>query len=323
MITSPSDVQISGDEVREAADYDGLEMMLMKPSTSHDLGFQNQLVKKLPQLDDAQFQLWADLLKARTGMRLPDNRRSFLATNLGIRMRELEIYEYQTYYDFITSGLGGTVEWERLLHHLTVHETRFLRQESVLSLISDAYLPQKAADCGDKPLDIHVWSVGCSTGEEPYSVAMAIDDYMQRIGCNYYMGVTASDISRDAIAIGREGIYSAQRIKDIDPHWRRQYFDEVEVGTFQVRQSLRSRVCFNQLNILDMGKAPIGQMDIIVCQNLLIYFDREQRIQIANTLAEKLLPGGLLILGVGELVRWEHPQLKRYPYANTLAYQRV
>jgi chemotaxis methyl-accepting protein methylase len=274
-------------------------------------------------MDDVQFQLWADLLMTRTGMRLPDNRRSFLATNLGIRMRELDIYDYQSYYDYITSGHGGTVEWERLMHHLTVHETRFLRQESVLSLISDAYLPQKVKECGAKPLDIHIWSVGCSTGEEPYSVAMAVDDYMQRNDCNYYMGVLASDISRDAIAKGREGIYSVQRIKDIDPHWRRQYFAKTAEGAFQVKQSLRSRVCFNQLNILDVGKAPIGQMDIIICLNLLIYFDREQRVQIANTLADKLLPGGLLILGVGELVRWEHPQLKRFPYANTLAYQRV
>lgn len=303
--------------------HNGPDTTLMKPGMNHQPGLENQLLKKFPPMDDLQFQQWVELLRSRTGMRLPDNRRSFLATNLGIRMRELDIFDYQGYYDYITSGLGGTVEWEHLLHHLTVHETRFLRQESVLSLIRDAYLPQKVKECGDKTPDIHVWSVGCSTGEEPYSIAMAIDDYMQGLGRQYYLGVTASDISRDAIAIGRQGVYSAQRIKDIDPHWRRQYFDEIEIGTFQVRQSLRSRVCFNPLNILDVGKAPIGQMDIIVCQNLLIYFDREQRVQIADTLAEHLLPGGLLVLGVGELVRWEHPQLKRYPYANTLAFQRV
>lgn len=303
--------------------HNGPDTMLMKPGTHHEPGFENQLLKKLPPLEDVQFQQWSDLLMSRTGMRLPDNRRSFLATNLGIRMRELDIFDYQDYYDYIISGHGGTVEWEHLLHHLTVHETRFLRQESVLSLICNAYLPQKLKDCGDKIPDIHVWSVGCSTGEEPYSLAMAIDDTMQRAGREYYLGVTASDISRSAIAVGRQGVYNAQRIKDIDPRWRSQYFDEIEIGTFQVRQSLRSRVCFNSLNILDVGKAPIGQMDIIVCQNLLIYFDREQRIQIANTLAEHLLPNGLMILGVGELVRWEHPRLKRYPYANTLAFQRV
>jgi len=294
----------------------------MKPNMDHDPGLGNLLVKRLAKMDGEQFQQWADLLKRRTGMRLPDNRLSFLATNLGIRMRELDMVDFQDYYDYVNSGRGGVVEWDRLLHHLTVHETRFLRQESVLALIVERYLPAGAAQCDESPKTIHVWSVGCSTGEEPYSVAMAIDDHMSRLGCEYYLGVTASDISRSAVAVGRKGIYSRQQLKGVDPRWLHNYFDEIEVGKFQVGRELRKRVCFNQLNILDTGDAPIGEMDIVLCQNLLIYFDREQRIQIANTLAEHLVPGGLLVLGVGELVNWEHPQLNRYHYANTLAFQR-
>lgn len=294
----------------------------MKPNMDQDPGLRNLLVKQLPKMDSEQFQLWADLLKQRTGMRLPDNRPSFLATNLGVRMRELDMVDFQEYYDYITSGRGGAVEWDRLLHHLTVHETRFLRHESVLALIVERYLPASTAKCGTSPKTIHVWSVGCSTGEEPYSVAMAIDDHMSRLGCSYYLGITASDISRSAIATGRKGIYSKQQLRDVDPRWLHNYFDEIEVGKFQVTRELRNRVCFNQLNILDMGQAPIGKMDIVLCQNLLIYFDREQRIEIANTLADHLVPGGLLVLGVGELVNWGHPHLHRYHYANTLAFQR-
>lgn len=294
----------------------------MKPNMDHDPGLENLLVKRLPKMSGEQFQQWADLLMSRTGMRLLDNRLSFLATNLGIRMRELDMVDYQEYYDYVSSGRGGAVEWDHLLHHLTVHETRFLRQESVLALIVERYLPSSAKECGESPKTIHVWSVGCSTGEEPYSVAMAIDDHMSGLGCEYYLGITASDISRSAIATGRKGIYSKHQLRGVDPRWLHNYFDEIEVGKFQVRSELRKRVCFNQLNILDVGEAPIGKMDVVLCQNLLIYFEREQRIQIANTLADHLVPGGLLVLGVGELVNWEHPQLNRYHYANTLAFQR-
>jgi type IV pilus assembly protein PilK len=300
----------------------GLDTVLMKPNMDHDSGLGNMLIKQLPKMDSEQFQQWATLLKQRTGMRLPDNRMSFLATNLGIRMRELDLVDFQDYYDYVNTGRGGAVEWDRLLHHLTVHETRFLRHESVLALICERYLPATAEECGGQPRTIHVWSVGCSTGEEPYSVAMAIDDHMSGLGCEYYLGITASDISRSAITTGRKGIYSRQQLKDVDARWLLNYFDEIEVGKFQIGEELRKRVCFNQLNILDMGNAPIGEMDIVLCQNLLIYFDREQRIQIANTLAEHLVPGGLLILGVGELVNWTHPELSRYPYANTLAFRR-
>jgi chemotaxis protein methyltransferase CheR/type IV pilus assembly protein PilK len=293
----------------------------MKPNRAFLPDYGAPIVKQLPQMEPEQFQLWADLLKQRTGMRLPDNRISFLVTNLGMRMRELGINNYQTYYDYVQNGREGTIEWAQLVHHLTVHETRFLRQESVLALICEKYLPASKAQCGATTVTVNVWSVGCSTGEEPYSVAMAIDDHMKQLGCDYYLGITASDISRSALAHGRKGVYSRQRIKQIEPEWLDNYFEVTEDDKFRVQEHLRRRVCFNHLNILDMGAAPIGKMDIIICQNLLIYFDKEQRIEIANTLADHLLPGGLLILGVGELLGWEHPQIERFPYANTLAFQ--
>ena len=150
---------------------------------------------------------------------------------------------------------------------------------------------------------------------------MAIDDHMNQIGCEYYLGVTASDISKSALAHGRAGIYSKQQIKEIEPDWLDNYFEITEDDKFRVQSHLRKRVCFNYINILDMGKAPIGKMDIIICQNLLIYFDKKERIDIANTLADHLLPGGLLILGVGELLGWENENITRFPYANTLAFQ--
>jgi type IV pilus assembly protein PilK len=297
--------------------------VLMKAKIEYLPGFEELAVKQFPRMNREEFQQWAALLKDRTGMRLPDNRISFLVTNLGIRMRQLGISDYQSYYDFVQHGSEAMVEWDRLVHYLTVHETRFLRNESVLAMIREHYLPE-AIDEGElDPVKIDVWSVGCSTGEEPYSVAMAIDDYMNQRDGNYYLGVTASDISRDALAVGRKGIYSRKQIKEIEPDWLDKYFTITEDDNFQVQDALRKRVCFNHLNILDVGKTPIGKMNIITCQNLLIYFDKEQRIEIANTMVEHLLPGGLLILGVGELLHWDNPHVERYPHENTLAFKHV
>ncbi len=296
-------------------------MLLMKSTTEKQPGQGELFVAPLPEMEPWQFEQWTTLLKQRTGMRLPDKRTSFLVTNLGMRMRTLGIEDFQTYYDYVTEGRNGMVEWGLLMHHLTVHETRFLRHESVLAMITQHCLPTSPADCPAEPLAIDVWSVGCSTGEEPYSVAMAIDDRMCQLGAPYFLGVMASDISRAALATGRKGSYSKLQVRAIGQHWMKKYFTETNDGRFQVVEALRNQVCFNHLNILQMGDAPIGKMDIILCQNLLIYFDREERIQIANTLADHLQPGGMLILGVGELLNWEHPQMKRFPYANTLAFQ--
>jgi chemotaxis protein methyltransferase CheR/type IV pilus assembly protein PilK len=295
----------------------------MKPTIEYLPGFEELAVKRFPPMEREQFQQWAALLKDRTGMRLPDNRISFLVTNLGMRMRQLGFSDYQAYYDYVQNGREAMIEWDRLVHFLTVHETRFLRNESVLAMIREHYLPEYVGGSVSEPVKIDVWSVGCSTGEEPYSVAMAIDDFMSQRDGNYYLGVTASDISRDALAVGRKGIYSRKQIKEIEPDWLDKYFTITEDDKFQVQEALRKRVCFNYLNILDVGKTPIGKMNIITCQNLLIYFDREHRIEIANTLVEHLLPGGLLILGVGELLHWDNPNVERYHHENTLAYKHI
>ena len=233
----------------------------MKPTTEYLPGFEELAVKRLPQMEREQFMQWAALLKDRTGMRFPDNRISFLVTNLGMRMRHLGISEYQTYYDYVQSGREAMVEWDKLVHYLTVHETRFLRNESVLAMIREHYLPDSlGASESTAPTTIDVWSVGCSTGEEPYSVAMAIDDFMVQRGREYYLGVTASDISRDALAVGRKGIYSRKQIKEIEPDWLDRYFTITDDDKFQVHEALRKRVCFNHLNILDVGILPTSRI---------------------------------------------------------------
>lgn len=277
---------------------------------------------KFPDMDSDQYAQWTDLLEKRVGIRLPEKRRSFLVTNVGKRMRELGYSDYQEYYNHIQNGHSGKVEWDRLVHHLTVHETRFLRHEATLNLITQNVLPQAKRDCPKKPLTINAWSVGCATGEEPYSTAMAIDDHMQRLGCEYYLGIVGSDISRSALAVGRKGVYSWHQVKNIKPHWLQKYFTRTEDGKYQVVSTLRQRVCFNQVNALAMDNIPIGFMDIIICQNLLIYYERQRRETIANNLVKYLAPGGVLVFAVGELLNWSHPNMERFAFANTLAYRR-
>jgi type IV pilus assembly protein PilK len=278
--------------------------------------------QQFPDMDNQQYAQWTALLEKRTGIRLPDQRRSFLVTNVGMRMREKGFSDYQDYFNHINTGNDGKVEWDQLVHHLTVHETRFLRHQASQELICQKLLPQRKQDCKTTPHTFNVWSVGCATGEEPYSIAMAIDEHMSKVGCEYYMGIMASDISRSALAAGRAGIYSTQKMKYVPTQWKQKYFTATKDGKYQINSELRQRVCFHQANVLDLGKMPIGYMDAIVCQNLLIYYDQPRRQKIADTLVNYLAPKGVLILAVGELINWSHPDMERFPFANTLAYRR-
>lgn len=277
-------------------------------------------LQKAVVMDDEQFILWQALLEDRTGMQLTEQRKSFLETSLSIRMREIGCQDYQEYYSRLMTGLAGEVEWAVLVDRLTVQETSFFRHQSSYDLVRE-YCENKIAQ-SDGKLHIDVWSVGCSTGEEPYSLAMLLDDILEQQAEPHYYGVTATDISLPALAKGREGIYSARKAHLMAPELRERYFEALPDGRHQVSNRIRDRVCFARVNVLELEAVPWRDMDIIFCQNLLIYFKRWRKRDIVTQLAERLVPGGLLVLGVGEIIDWSHPDMERVRYANTTAFTR-
>lgn len=277
--------------------------------------------KAVVEMDSYEFRQWAELLEKRTGISLPEKRKSFLQTSLNVRMRELGHDTYQDYLRYVLSGRRGVVEWEILVDRLTVHETRFYRDEKALELIRTRYLDTLSNQ--DGPCRINMWSVGCATGEEPYSLAIMVDSHLRRRGIEFYQAVVASDISSAALATGREGIYQKNRLRNLSENTVRRYFKQVGEHHYQVIPAIRDRVCFTRLNLLRLAELRQAKMDIIVCQNVLIYFQRQKRRMILEHLARQLRPGGMLVLGAGEITDWEYPGLENLNYPGTLAYRRT
>lgn len=276
----------------------------------------------LPAMDDTQFRQWVALLESRTGVSLPLSRKTFLVTNLHMRMRELGVSDYQSYYNMVTDGCRGQIEWEFLVDKLTVHETRFFRDSHALDLIREFYLEPLLARQLKQPYTVHVWSVGCATGEEPYTLAMLMEHLFEQETRLYY-GVTASDVSRAALKTGRNAVYHCRRIKNVPADIAAEYLLPVDEEHVQVTASLRHKVCFTHINLLDLETQPVGKMDIILCQNVLIYFKHEIRNRILSQLVARLKPDGLLVLGAGEVFSWTHPQLELIRHESTLAYRRL
>jgi len=275
----------------------------------------------LPAMEDAEFRRWSALLRERTGMSIPSERRSFLATGVGIRMRELGFHRFTDYYDFVRSGLSGRLEWAALVDRLTVQETRFFRDPLTLALLEDTFLPM-AATRAAKGQSVHVWSAGCATGEEAYSLAMLLDRQLERAGVRPYYGVTGSDISLRALGRARRGVYGARRLATLPCDYRERYVT-AEGGGGRVVERLRRRTCFTRVNLLEDIEAPLPPMDLVYCQNVLIYFDRDARRRIADHLAARVRPGGLLVLGAGEILEWRHPEMKRVGGSDAIAYRRT
>jgi len=272
-------------------------------------------------LSELQFQQWSELVEAKTGITLAPNRKQFLITNLRLRMRELGFQTFDGYYLFVTAERRGKLEWLKLVDRLTVHETQFKRHPASFRLIEEYFLPSYLYE-GDSIKSVRAWSVGCATGEEAYTLAMVMAHFIREQGINTYYSVMATDISRDNLAIAREGYYPAQRLANLDKQDVKDGFEQVN-GGYKVRSAVRRRVCFSEQNVMDLTRTPFGQMDIIFCQNLLIYFVKQQRMRIVESLVNFLKPGGLLVLGIGELVGWQHASLQRVAFEDTLAYQKV
>jgi len=271
-------------------------------------------------MNDDQFAQWVELLEERTGISLPTERKSFLLTSLSARMREMEHKDYETYYQFLMSGKKGDMEWEVLVDRLTVHETRFFRDEFSLRLISEAFLPDYLASSDDA---LRVWSVGCATGEEPYTLAMLLDDYFIREEKERKFSITATDISLGSLATALRGRYRNNRGTNVPQDFAEQYLTKFDDEYFEVDPELRQQVSFAQFNVMKLAHARPEQMDIIYCQNLLIYFKRERRIAILEHLVKHLRPGGLLVLGAGEILNWANPLMQSVSFPSTLAFRRI
>lgn len=277
-------------------------------------------LQPLADMSAAEFRDWQALLEDRTGVVVNEQRRAFLQTSLGARMRELGISDYGSYYRQVTDGPRGAVEWSNLLDRLTVQETRFFRHKPSFELL-ERYLRQRLEEVGQgRPLAL--WSVGCSSGEEPYSLAMVATQVLEAAGRAPLFGVTGTDISLNALSKAREAVYAARKLDEIDAALTGRFFSVRDDGRYQVVPNLVERVCCARLNVLELAQAPMSGMDVIFCQNLLIYFRRWRRREILNRLAERLAPGGLLVVGVGEVVDWHHPLLEPVADEHVLAFTR-
>jgi len=279
-------------------------------------------MKSLSPISDEQFELWQTFIEARTGMTIGPSRRSFLETNLAIRMREIGLSDYDAYYEQLMAGPAAEREWATLVDRLAVQETSFFRHPSSYALVRSFLAERLLKDPLKKSL--HLWSVGCSTGEEPYSLAMQMQAQLEELQRkDVYYGVTASDISLPTLARARAGRYPERRLHTVPLAWRENFFQPVPGSKdWQIADAVKKKVAFVQLNIMELDRAPWSDMDVIFCQNVLIYFRRFRKRDILANLAARLAPGGLLVLGVGEAVEWSHPILTRVDYPDTLAFRR-
>jgi len=251
-------------------------------------------------MSDAEFRMFCELLRGHCGLHFGEDSRFLVEKRLARRLRELELGSFAAYRYHLRHSPQGEEELARVVDDLTTNETYFFRERAQLRALVDEILPelleQRRQRDGVRPLT--VWSAGCSSGEEPYSAIMLALEAGLRPGED--LRVYASDISRPMLTRSRRGLYREASFRETEPELAERYFS-VQDRERRICDEIKKHVDFIHLNLLDESRlALLGRMDVILCRNVIIYFDAETKKRVIETFYEKLRPGGYLLLGHSE-----------------------
>jgi chemotaxis protein methyltransferase CheR len=250
-----------------------------------------------------EFTLFQNLIHREGGIFLSDAKKALLVRRLGGRVRALGLSCFAAYYRRVTQG-DDPQEMVRMLNCISTNETQFFREPKQFEFLENVVLPQwkVEADAGQRARRIRTWSCACSTGQEPYSLAMILLNQFPA-GFGWEIEILASDISTQVLATAKKAVYQIEKMREIPEHFLKPFVlrgKGDQLGKIRMHRSIRSMVRFRRLNI-NLESYPVdGVFDLIFCRNVLIYFDAAGKVAVVNRLLSHLAPGGYLFVGHAE-----------------------
>jgi chemotaxis protein methyltransferase CheR len=241
----------------------------------------------------------AEFITRELGIKMPESKVSMIQSRLLRRVRALHLESIDEYCEHLFSS-GATEERVHFINAVTTNKTDFFREPQHFQYLTQIALPQLERSGGDRR--ISVWSAACSSGEEPYTLAMVLSEYAAGHS-GFDFQILATDVSTKVLQIAQEGIYSREQIAPIPAELRRKYLLKSQKGQqplTRITPALRRRVGFHQLNFMDADYCVREMFDVIFCRNLLIYFDRPVQEAVINKLCRNLAPGGYLFVSHSE-----------------------
>jgi chemotaxis protein methyltransferase CheR len=250
---------------------------------------------------DSEFEFIRTLVYNRSRISLGPDKRELVAARLGKRLRAVELASFGAYCRLLQTP-AGEEESVHLIDAISTHHTAFFREKGHFEFVRSHVVPEMLARARDERwARFHAWSAACSSGEEPYSLAITLAEAMQGAGWSWH--VEATDISGRILEQARAGVYSKPALEALPEACRRLHFQQgigPQAGNYRVKRELRSGVTFRQLNLLG-DAAPFSEaFQLILCRNVMIYFDQATQEELVNRLARHLVPGGYLLVGHSE-----------------------
>ncbi|MCX7822279.1 MAG: protein-glutamate O-methyltransferase [Syntrophobacterales bacterium] len=256
------------------------------------------------ELSDSLFKKFSDLIYETAGIHLHEGKKPLLQARLSKRLRATGLKSFEEYYRYVTSS-QNFAEFINFIDAISTNLTYFFREEQHFTFLEETVLPEivgKKEKKGEKRL--RMWSAACSTGEEPYSMAMCVLEYLEKKHSRYSWDfkILATDISTRVLRVAIDGVYSEERVQKVPPVLRHKYFEKIrqnEEYTYRVIQRLRDIIAFRRLNLKDPYPFS-GPFDVIFCRNVMIYFDKPTQQGLITKMSSYLDSGGYFFVGHSE-----------------------
>lgn len=268
--------------------------------------------------DAAYFKI-RDLIYRMSGIYYPEEKLYFLGPRCERRMNAVNTKTAGEYLEYLTAPKNRDAELRLLLNEITVGETYMYRSPAQLEAMRNVILPQIMESKSRLGLKrIRLWSAGCSTGEEPYTLAMFLLEESQKLLAGWTFDILATDLNDNSLTAAKAGIYGEYATRNISPAQRKKYFTPHDEKHLEATEELKSAVRFDRVNLSDDSKMTfLKGFDVIFCCNVLIYFDLNSKRKVTQHFFANLLPGGYLFLGHAESLYQvdDHFRLVHFPGA--------
>lgn len=261
-------------------------------------------------MDDESFARLSSYITREYGIKLPANKRSMLESRLNKKVKSLGMNNYKQFLDYIFSDEGKQGDLFHVIDLITTNKTDFFREPEHFKFLTSTHLPQW---CESERRTMNVWSAGCSSGEEPYTLVMVLEEFRRR-NPQFAYNVLASDVSIRVIQSAFKGVYTLDKIATLPMELKRAYFlrSKVQPELVRVKPEYRKKINYKRINFMDDAYGLMKQdYDIIFCRNVLIYFDKATQEKVIRKFISHLRPGGLLFLGHSESIMGMDVPLKQ------------
>jgi len=255
----------------------------------------------LKRLSEDEFKKLSALVNGELGIKMPPAKRTLLESRLQKRLRALSLGSYAEYCDLLFNKGGMKTELVHMLDLVTTNKTDFFREAHHFEFLVSTAISSLLESRGPR---VRLWSAGCSTGEEPYTLAMALSEFGRlNPGAGLDFTIAATDISTRVLESACRGVYNEDRITPVPIELRRRYFlksKDAARSLVRVTPELRGRISFSRVNLMDETYSVEAPVDIIFCRNVIIYFDKPTQERLFAKFCEYLKPGGFIFIGHSE-----------------------